>query len=159
MNLHADFAERIRTIAGRIGLGTPEALSAAKIVVEPPREAGHGDLACNVAMVLAKQAGRKPREIATEIAAHLVDDPDVASAEVAGPGFLNIRLADAMWPRLLAGVLEEGATSAAATSAAGGRSTSNTSRRTRPGRCTSATAVAPCSATRSPRCSPSRAMA
>ena len=109
MNLHADFAERIRTIAGRIGLGTPEALAAAKIVVEPPREAGHGDLACNVAMVLAKAAGRKPREIATEVAAHLVDDPDVASAEVAGPGFLNIRLADAIWPRLLAAVLEEGA--------------------------------------------------
>jgi len=109
MNLHADFAQRIRAIAARIGLVDADALARAAIVVEPPRDASHGDLASNVALVLAKAAGRNPREVATEIAMHLVDDPDVATAEVAGPGFINIRLAEAAWPRLLKGILEAGA--------------------------------------------------
>ena len=109
MNLHADFARRIRRIVARLGIVEEAVLAAAPIVVEPPREAGHGDLATNAAMVLAKPAGRKPRDIAVEIAAHLVDDPDVATAEVAGPGFINIRLAEVVWPRLLAGVIAAGA--------------------------------------------------
>jgi arginyl-tRNA synthetase len=109
MNFHAEVAARIRATVARIGLVAPEAAQAAPIVVEPPREAGHGDLATNVALVLAKAAGRKPREIAVEIAAHLAEDPDFAEAEVAGPGFINLRLADAAWPRLLRAVIAAGA--------------------------------------------------
>ncbi len=79
-----------------------------KIVVEPPRDPGHGDLSTNAAMVIAKPLGRNPREIATELAESFADDADVASVEVAGPGFLNFRLTNAIWQRMLGSVLTEG---------------------------------------------------
>ncbi len=71
----------------------PDGLNTANVTVEPPRDAAHGDMATNAAMVLAKPAGLKPRDIADALAALLVNDPRVASADVAGPGFLNLRLA------------------------------------------------------------------
>ena len=71
-------------------------------MVEPPREAGHGDLATNAAMVLAKDAGLKPRELAEKIAAELEKRPEVTKAEIAGPGFINLTLDPAVWREALA---------------------------------------------------------
>ncbi|MQT14443.1 arginine--tRNA ligase [Segnochrobactrum spirostomi] len=109
MNLYADFAERIRHILIRIGLPDPvNADGRLRFVVEPPREAAHGDLATNAAMVLSKDAGRKPRDLAADLAGALADDPDVASVEVAGPGFINIRLERHMFAHLLRAIVETG---------------------------------------------------
>jgi hypothetical protein len=88
------------------GVGNPTELAATiagratrdPVAVEPPRDAAHGDMATNAAMVLAKPAGgQKPRDIAEVLAGHLAADPRIASAEVAGPGFLNLRLAPQTW--------------------------------------------------------------
>lgn len=86
----------------------PEGLDFAAVTVEPPRDAAHGDMATNAAMVLAKAAGKKPREIADVLAAKLAADPRVTAAEVAGPGFLNLRLAPAVWADVTRAVLAEG---------------------------------------------------
>jgi arginyl-tRNA synthetase len=86
----------------------PAGLDTAAVSVEPPRDAAHGDMATNAAMVLAKPAGRKPREIAEALAARLAADPRIAVAEVAGPGFLNLRLADSVWQGLVAEILTRG---------------------------------------------------
>jgi arginyl-tRNA synthetase len=75
----------------------PEGLPLDAVAVEPPRDPGHGDMATNAAMVLAKPAGRIPRDIAAALAERLRGDPRVASAEPAGPGFLNLRLAPEVW--------------------------------------------------------------
>ena len=75
----------------------PAGLDRAAVTVEPPRDAAHGDMATNAAMVLAKPAGMKPRDIADALASLLAADPRVSVAEVAGPGFLNMRLAPAVW--------------------------------------------------------------
>ncbi|WP_414897563.1 arginine--tRNA ligase [Rhodovulum sp. YEN HP10] len=87
----------------------PAGLDLSNVAVEPPRDAAHGDMATNAAMVLARPAGRKPRDIAEALAARLAADPRIASAEVAGPGFLNLRLAPAVWQGLVAKVLGQGA--------------------------------------------------
>ncbi len=71
----------------------PQGLDTAAVTVEPPRDAAHGDMATNAAMVLAKPAGLKPRDIAEALAAKLAGDPRISAVEVAGPGFLNLRLA------------------------------------------------------------------
>ena len=75
----------------------PAGLDMRNVTVEPPRDAGHGDLSTNAAMVLAKPAKMQPRSIATGIARHLARLPEVESADVAGPGFLNIRLKPGVW--------------------------------------------------------------
>jgi len=67
------------------------------VEVTPAREAAHGDMATNAAMVVAKPAGRKPQEIAQALVARLKDQPDIAEASVAGPGFVNLRLAESTW--------------------------------------------------------------
>lgn len=85
----------------------PEGLGTDAVTVEPPRDPGHGDMATNAAMVLAKGAGRAPREIAAALAERLRADPRIASAEPAGPGFLNLRLAPAVWQGVLRAVLED----------------------------------------------------
>ena len=75
----------------------PAGLGRAAITVEPPRDASHGDLATNAAMVLAKPAGMNPRALAEALVAELVKLPEVTSAEIAGPGFINLRLSAASW--------------------------------------------------------------
>ena len=87
----------------------PAGIDQARVVVEPPREAAHGDMATNAAMVLAKDAGRKPRELAEAIAAKLRADALVEKVEVAGPGFINITLKPAAWIDALRAVLAAGA--------------------------------------------------
>jgi arginyl-tRNA synthetase len=79
-----------------------------RIVVEPPREAGHGDLATNAAMALAKDAGLKPRELADKIAAELAKLPEVTKAQVAGPGFINLTIDPAVWRTALADAIRAG---------------------------------------------------
>jgi arginyl-tRNA synthetase len=87
----------------------PAGIDQSRVVVEPPREAAHGDMATNAAMVLAKDAGKKPRELAEAIAAKLRADSVVAKAEVAGPGFINLTLEPSAWIDALRAVLDAGA--------------------------------------------------
>ncbi|MEQ9674839.1 MAG: arginine--tRNA ligase [Roseovarius indicus] len=75
----------------------PGGLDTANVTVEPPRDAAHGDMATNAAMVLAKPAGMKPRDIAGALAERLSGESWIESAEVAGPGFLNLRLSASVW--------------------------------------------------------------
>jgi len=99
MNLFTDIRELVLDcLQAMVAAGDlPESLDTAAVTVEPPRDAGHGDMATNAAMVLAKPAGLKPRDIAEGLAARLADDARIASAEVAGPGFLNLRLEPETW--------------------------------------------------------------
>jgi len=85
----------------------PAGLSRAAVAVEPPRDPAHGDMATNAAMVLAKPAGQNPRAIAEALATRLAQDPRVTSAEVAGPGFINLRLAPALWQGLVGAILAQ----------------------------------------------------
>jgi arginyl-tRNA synthetase len=86
----------------------PAGIDQSRIVVEPPRESAHGDMATNAAMVLAKGAGSKPRALAEAIAAKLRRDDVVARAEVAGPGFINLTLRPAAWIGALRAILAAG---------------------------------------------------
>ncbi|WP_429923603.1 arginine--tRNA ligase [Agrobacterium vitis] len=110
MNLFADFENRIKTALETLDLVKEKRseLSFDRIVVEPPRDASHGDAATNAAMVLAKPLGVSPRGLADLIGEKLKEDADIAEVSVAGPGFLNIRLSVAYWQRLLANVIAEG---------------------------------------------------
>jgi len=111
MNLFSLFEQRIRAaVEAVIGDAGIEAAGDAlkKIAAEPPRDASHGDVATNAAMVLAKPLGVKPRELAMKFAGRLEADPDVASVEVAGPGFVNLRLSDAFWAAQVAAILKAG---------------------------------------------------
>ncbi|MBO6719705.1 MAG: arginine--tRNA ligase [Rhizobiaceae bacterium] len=111
MNIFADFNNRIKNAVEHIGLKTKDgnAVDLSRITVEPPRDPSHGDLATNVAMVLAKSAGRNPRELAGEIAEALKADADVAEIGVAGPGFINLRLSPTFWQARLKDMLAAGA--------------------------------------------------
>ena len=85
----------------------PDGLSFDAVTVEPPRDAAHGDMATNAAMVLAKPSKCKPRDIAEKLAALLSADPRLASVEVAGPGFLNLRLSPNLWADVLRAILTD----------------------------------------------------
>lgn len=104
---HACVLDKLAALTAQGAL--PEGLDFANVTVEPPRDAAHGDLATNAAMVLAKPAGLKPRDIADALAVELARDPRIASAEVAGPGFLNMRLENSVWADALGHVLTQGA--------------------------------------------------
>ena len=110
MNLFADIRSLVvSALADLAREGTiPEGLGFDAVAVEPPRDAGHGDMATNAAMVLAKPARMKPRDIAEALAPRLMADPRIASAEVAGPGFLNLRLDPSVWHDLTRAVLDAG---------------------------------------------------
>lgn len=86
----------------------PAGLDTSNVAVEPPRDAAHGDMATNAAMVLAKPAKMKPRDIAEVLAKHLQSDDRITLAEVAGPGFLNLRLQPSVWTGLVTAILEQG---------------------------------------------------
>ena len=87
----------------------PAGLDMRAVAVEPPRDAAHGDMATNAAMVLAKPAGMNPREIAVALAEKLAKDARIASADVAGPGFLNLRLTADAWRGVVATILAQSA--------------------------------------------------
>ena len=90
-----------------------------RLAVEPPRDPSHGDVATNTAMVLAKRVGMKPRDLAEELCGHLARHESVTSAEVAGPGFINLRIADEYWRDRLRDVLRAGVEYGASTMGAG----------------------------------------
>ncbi|APO74602.1 arginyl-tRNA synthetase [Rhizobium etli 8C-3] len=110
MNLFTDFEARIKNALERIDIVKEKRseLDFGRIAVEPPRDASHGDVATNAAMVLAKPLGTNPRALAEIIIAKLKEDADVADVSVAGPGFINIRLSIGYWQRLLASIIEAG---------------------------------------------------
>ena len=97
--LHAAFAGHVATALDALeAAGTlPAGLNRAPITVEPPRDPSHGDLATNAAMVLAKPARINPRQLAEALVAELAKLPEVTGAEIAGPGFINLRLAPGAW--------------------------------------------------------------
>jgi arginyl-tRNA synthetase len=111
MNLFSHFRDKIRddilpalAAEGRL----PPDLAAKGLTVEPPRDPKHGDISANAALVIAKAANMKPREVADLIAAKFRADPDVAKVEVAGPGFINLTLADGFWHERLREILRAG---------------------------------------------------
>lgn len=110
MNIFADFTARIIKAVEALDLKDKDGVSPdlSRIAVEPPRDASHGDLATNAAMVLAKPTGQNPRALAERLAQALRDDKDVAATEVAGPGFVNLRLKDGFWQAHLTVLLGEG---------------------------------------------------
>ncbi|MFY9837057.1 MAG: arginine--tRNA ligase [Xanthobacteraceae bacterium] len=98
-NVFAEILERIRAAnEALVGAGQlPAGVDQSRIAVEPPRDAAHGDMATNAAMVLAKDAGHKPRDLAELIAEKLRADTLIEKVEVAGPGFINLTLRPAAW--------------------------------------------------------------
>jgi arginyl-tRNA synthetase len=86
----------------------PEKLDFSAITAEPPRDPAHGDIATNAAMVLAKAAGKKPRDIAEPLLARLKANPDVVDGAVAGPGFINLKITDSFWRERLRECLKQG---------------------------------------------------
>ena len=110
MNLFADIRALVtRSLDALAAEGAlPQGLDLANVAVEPPRDPAHGDMATNAAMVLAKPAGLKPREIADLLAPRLEADPRVDRAEIAGPGFLNLRLNASVWRESVAAALSQG---------------------------------------------------
>jgi arginyl-tRNA synthetase len=108
MNVFQLFEDRIKKIVEAADFNGGSAVNLSALSVEPPRDPAHGDFATNAAMVLAKQVGKAPRVIAEAIAQALALDADVASAEVAGPGFINIRVAPGFWAGHLGVILRSG---------------------------------------------------
>jgi arginyl-tRNA synthetase len=111
MNLFADIrALVVAELTAMTADGTlPQGLNFANVAVEPPRDSAHGDMATNAAMVLAKPAGLAPRAIADALAARLAKDPRISAADVAGPGFLNLRLSNLVWQSVVKAALTDGA--------------------------------------------------
>ena len=108
MNLFAEIRSLVIDCLNHMEMNKdlPEGLNFASVTVEPPRDTVHGDMATNAAMVLAKTSGLKPRDIAEKLASLLLADTRVAFAEVAGPGFLNLRLAPKVWENVLSAILQ-----------------------------------------------------
>ncbi|MGY9106685.1 MAG: arginine--tRNA ligase, partial [Alphaproteobacteria bacterium] len=86
----------------------PKGLETGRVAVEPPREASHGDMATNAAMVLAKSASMKPGDLAEMLGQRLQVSEGVRSIEIAGPGFINIRLDVSLWRDCLSDILKQG---------------------------------------------------
>jgi arginyl-tRNA synthetase len=103
-HLFSDVLTRVRAAAAPLAPGA----DLARVVVEPPKDPTHGDMATNAAMVLAKQAGQKPRELAEAIAAVLRADDKIVKVDVAGPGFINLTLRTSVWGEELRSVLAAG---------------------------------------------------
>ena len=108
-HLFADVLSRVQGVCSALAAedGWPNA-DLSRVVVEPPRDASHGDMASNAAMVLAKDAGAKPRDLAERIAEKLRADELIEKVDIAGPGFINLTLKAAVWARALRTVLREG---------------------------------------------------
>ena len=110
--LHAAFAEKVGAVLAALEAegALPPETPHSNVTVEPPRDPSHGDLATNAAMVLAKHAKTNPRELAGKIVEKLTADPDIVAADIAGPGFINMRLSDTAWQRELQAIAALGAT-------------------------------------------------
>jgi arginyl-tRNA synthetase len=110
MSLYAQYSALLDTVLDELQSqgALPPGLDGKNVAVEPPRDAAHGDLATNAAMVLAKQAGTSPRALAELIAPKLEALPSVISAEIAGPGFINLKLSAQAWRDELTTILRQG---------------------------------------------------
>ncbi|MBI1384458.1 MAG: arginine--tRNA ligase [Rhizobiales bacterium] len=110
MNLFTHFEMAVReAVAGLAADGQlAQGLPSAAIVVEAPRDPAHGDLSTNAAMVLAKPAGLKPRDLAERLVTRLAAHPDITEASVAGPGFINLRVVADVWQRVVRAAVREG---------------------------------------------------
>ncbi len=106
-NLYADMRAHVLAALQRAVPDLPAEL-AARVEVTPTRDAAHGDMATNAAMICAKPAGRKPAELAAALAADLAAQPDIAEAAPAGPGFINLRLSPGMFRAQLPAILAAG---------------------------------------------------
>ncbi len=109
MNLYSDIENQIKKIIETIDFESENTPDLSRISIDPPRDPSHGDMALNAAMVLAKQVGKNPRDIAAMIVEKLEGFEPVASAQIAGPGFINIRLKNSQWMEHLALIVEQGA--------------------------------------------------
>lgn len=109
--LHARFAAKIDAVLNALEMeGTlPPDTARVNVAVEPPRDVTHGDLSTNAAMVLAKPARSNPRALADKLVEHLDNDPDIAEVSIAGPGFINMRLAESAWLEEARAIAELGA--------------------------------------------------
>ncbi|MDE2302263.1 MAG: arginine--tRNA ligase [Sphingomonadales bacterium] len=123
LTLHAGFARAIDAALDALEAGgtLPAGLNRGAVAIEPPRDPAHGDLATNAAMVLARPAGTNPRALAEALAAKLRQLPAVAAAEIAGPGFINLRLAPVAWLDELRAIAALGADYGRSTMGAGSR--------------------------------------
>src|SRR3546814_4838446 len=110
LTLYARFAAHLDAVLDTLETEgvLPADLPRKAVAVEPPRDPAHGDLATNAAMVLAKGAKTNPRALAEKIAEKLGALDEVASAEIAGPGFINLRLNDSTWRAELAAIHADG---------------------------------------------------
>ncbi len=110
MNIYTDIAGRVRQAVAALELEAADGSrpDLDRVFVEPPRDPSHGDFATNAAMVFAKSVGMKPRDLAEKIAAGLAGDPDMEAVDVAGPGFINLRLSDGYWTSVLKKIIELG---------------------------------------------------
>jgi arginyl-tRNA synthetase len=109
LHLFADVLARVHAICAVLARegNWPEGIDFSRVVVEPPRDASHGDMATNAAMVLAKEARAKPRDLAEQIAARLREDALITRVDIAGPGFINLTLRPAAWSEALGTILRE----------------------------------------------------
>ncbi len=103
MNIFSNFQHRLAAILEALKAEgvLPATADVNRAGVEPPRDSAHGDMATNAAMVFAREAGAKPRDLAEAIAARLRLEDGVTAVEIAGPGFINIRLAPALYEDVL----------------------------------------------------------
>jgi arginyl-tRNA synthetase len=110
LHLFADVLARVHAICANLARegNWPAGIDLSRVVVEPPRDASHGDMATNAAMVLAKEAKAKPRELAEAIAVRLRADALIEKVDVAGPGFINLTLKPTAWAEALRTVLRDG---------------------------------------------------
>ncbi|HAU29363.1 MAG TPA: arginine--tRNA ligase [Rhodospirillaceae bacterium] len=110
MNIFNEFREVVvKSLEVMVAAGNlPSGLDFSRIAMEPPREASHGDMATNAAMVLAKAAGCKPVDLARALSVELAKDERVVSVDIAGPGFINLKLQPSVWQNALRGILSEG---------------------------------------------------
>src|SRR5271155_580202 len=110
LHLYANVLARVHAVCRGLAAegGWPDNVELSRVVVEPPRDPAHGDMATNAAMVLAKEAKAKPRDLAEAIAARLRNDDLIASVDVAGPGFINLTLKASAWSDALRTVLRQG---------------------------------------------------
>ncbi len=123
MNLFAEVEARVKVALDQLKSdGTlPADLEFPAFDAEPPRDPSHGDVAVNAAMVLAKPAKMKPRDIAEALKKKLEAAPDVAKIDVAGPGFLNITFKNDVWQALIRTILKEGAAYGGGSASASGK--------------------------------------
>ncbi len=110
MNLFETYSARVNAALARLSErgALPAGLNLGRVVVEPTRDAAHGDLATNAAMVLAKEAGTNPRALAQLICEELTSDATIVKTEIAGPGFINLTLQPAIFTAILKGAVEAG---------------------------------------------------